>query len=79
MLEQRFVGRYSSPTLNSEDEYLFLNRFRYMFRIQMPLKGKSIKDKIPYLSLYDELFIGFGPNVNENVFDQNRIGLLLVI
>ena len=77
MLEQRFVGRYSSLTLNSEDEYLFLNRFRYMFRIQMPLRGKSIKAKTPYIALYDELFIGFGPNVNENIFDQNRIGLLL--
>uniref|UniRef100_UPI0037BE61AF DUF2490 domain-containing protein n=1 Tax=Flavobacterium sp. TaxID=239 RepID=UPI0037BE61AF len=26
---------------------------------------------------YDEVFIGFGENVNENVFDQNRIGVLL--
>lgn len=27
--------------------------------------------------MYDELFIGFGKNVNANVFDQNRVGLLL--
>ena len=77
MLEQRFIGRYTSPTSTTEDEYVFLNRFRYMFRIQMPLKGKSIVDKTPYIALYDEIFIGFGPNVNENIFDQNRIGLLL--
>jgi hypothetical protein len=77
MLEQRFVGRYKSPILETEDEYLFLNRLRYMFRIQMPLKGKSIDDKTPYIAIYDEVFIGFGPNVNENVFDQNRFGLLL--
>ena len=77
MLEQRFVGRYSSASLNTEDEYVFLNRLRYMFRIQVPLKGKSIDNKTPYIALYDEVFIGFGPNVNENIFDQNRIGLLL--
>lgn len=77
MLEQRFVGRYSKPELNTEDEYPFLNRFRYMFRIQMPLKGTEIKNKTAYLAAYNELFIGFGNNVNENIFDQHRIGLLL--
>lgn len=77
MLEQRFVGRYTQPTLTVEDDYLFLNRLRYMFKVQMPLKGNEIKDKTAYLAAYNELFIGFGKNVNENVFDQNRIGLLL--
>ena len=77
ILEQRFVGSYSSANLDTEDDYLFLNRLRYMFRMQMPLKGKSIKERTPYIAVYDELFIGFGPNVNENIFDQNRIGLLL--
>ena len=48
-----------------------------MFRIQIPLKGKSIIDKTPYLAAYDEIFIGFGENVNENIFDQNRLGFIL--
>jgi hypothetical protein len=48
-----------------------------MFRIQIPLKGNAINDKTPYLAAYDELFIGFGRNVNENVFDQNRLGFVL--
>jgi hypothetical protein len=48
-----------------------------MIRFQIPLKGSEIKDKTPYLALYDEIFIGFGENVNSNVFDQNRIGVLL--
>lgn len=48
-----------------------------MFRMQVPLKGKAIEDKTPYWALYDEVFIGFGKNVNANVFDQNRIGVLL--
>lgn len=77
MLEQRFVGRYTLPELTVEDDYIFLNRLRYMFRIQMPLKGTEIKNKTPYIAAYDEIFIGFGKNVNENIFDQNRIGLLL--
>lgn len=77
MLEQRFVGRYTNSALEKEDEYLFSNRARYMFRIQMPLKGKTIQAKVPYLAVYDEIFIAFGKNVNENVFDQNRFGVLL--
>lgn len=77
MLEQRWVGRYSNASLTSEDEFPLLNRFRYMFRMQIPLKGKEIKDKIPYVALYDEIFIGFGKNVNANIFDQNRLGVLL--
>jgi len=76
MLEQRWVGRYSNDNLTKEDEYPLSNRFRYMFRLQIPLKGKEIKDKTPYLAIYDEIFIGFGKNINENIFDQNRIGIL---
>jgi hypothetical protein len=77
MLEQRWIGRYTSPTLTSEDDWLFLNRLRYMMRLQMPLKGDSMKDKTPYAAVYDEILIGFGKNVNENVFDQNRLGVML--
>ncbi len=77
MLEQRWIGRYTNANLSEEDEFVFSNRLRYMFRIQMPLKGKSIDNKTPYLAIYDEIMIGFGENVNENVFDQNRFGVLI--
>lgn len=77
MLEQRFVGRYSTADVLSEDEFPLLNRMRYMIRLQFPLKGNEITDKTPYLSFYNEIFIGFGKNVNANIFDQNRIGALL--
>lgn len=77
MLEQRFVGRYSSALLNNEDEFPLLNRLRYMARFQFPLKGRELKDKTPYFAVYDEIFIGFGKNVNSNIFDQNRVGVLL--
>ena len=77
MLEQRFVGRYSNASKTKEDEFPLTNRLRYMYRMQLPLKGKTIADKTPYAALYDEIFVGFGKNVNANVFDQNRLGLLL--
>jgi hypothetical protein len=77
MLEQRWIGRYTNPTLVKEDDYVFMNRLRYMFRAQMPLKGNTIREKIPYIALYDEILIGFGNHVNQNIFDQNRFGLLL--
>ena len=77
MLEQRWIGRYTNASLTKEDDYFFVNRLRYMYRMQMPLKGKTIGDKTPYAAIYDEVFVGFGKNVNENVFDQNRLGLLL--
>jgi hypothetical protein len=77
MLEQRFVGRYSTPSVASEDEFPLLHRIRYMLRFQVLLKGSVIDDHTPYLAFYDEIFIGFGANVNANVFDQNRLGMLM--
>ena len=77
MLEQRFVGRYSSANQTTEDEFPLLNRLRYLVRLQIPLNAKEMKDKTAYIALYDEIFVGFGKNVNANVFDQNRIGVLL--
>jgi hypothetical protein len=73
MLEQRFVGKYTSADMLKEDEYPLLHRARYMFKLQSPL----IKNKSLYAAVYDEVFIGFGKNVNANVFDQNRIGIIL--
>ncbi len=77
MLEQRFVGRYSSANAVREDEFPFLNRLRYMVRLQVPFKGTQVQPGVPYAAVYDELFVGFGKNVNANVFDQNRLGILL--
>lgn len=77
MLEQRWIGRYTNATLTKEDEFVYWNRMRYMFRTNIPLTGRSIADKTPYLSVYDEILIGFGKNVNENIFDQNRLAILL--
>jgi len=77
MLEQRFIGRYSSAAETKEDEFPLSNRGRYMVRLQVPLRGQEIKDKTAYFAVYDEVLVGFGKNVNANIFDQNRIGILL--
>jgi hypothetical protein len=77
MLEQRWIGRYSNALSEKEEQFVYSNRFRYMFRLQIPLKGNTIGNNTPYAAVYDELLIGFGQNVNENVLDQNRLGILL--
>lgn len=77
MLEQRWIGRYSSPEIQKEDEFIFVNRLRYMFRAQYPFKGNTLDNKELYGAFFNEILIGFGKNINENIFDQNRLGLLL--
>ena len=77
ILEQRWLPRYNSAASAKPDDWLFMNRARYMLRLQQSLKGKTLEDKEPYVAAYDEILIGFGKNVNENIFDQNRFGLLL--
>ena len=77
MLEQRWIGRYTKLDMNIEDDYVYLNRMRYMLRLQLPLGKKQIEDKTLYFAMYDEIFIQFGENVQENIFDQNRLSGLL--
>lgn len=77
MLEQRWIGRYTKPDIKSEDDYVYVNRIRYLLRLQIPIGKKLMEDKTIYAAMYDELFIQFGKNVQENVFDQNRLGALI--
>jgi len=72
MVEQRWVGRYSSPSEETEDVFPLTHRLRYMVRAQ-----KSFGPKAPYLAAYNEVMVQFGKNVGENVFDQNRLALLV--
>lgn len=77
MLEQRWVGRYSNASLPKPDETVFTNRMRYMLRLQLPLNKPAMGDKTWYAAAYDEVLVGFGKNVGENVFDQNRLAAML--
>lgn len=77
MLEQRWTGRYLKPNISSEDDFVFVNRMRYMLRLQIPLGKKQLEDQTFYAAIYDEIFIQFGENVQENIFDQNRLSGLI--
>ncbi|QEC68692.1 DUF2490 domain-containing protein [Panacibacter ginsenosidivorans] len=69
-LEQRWPGRFNSIESEKPDTWIYLNRVRYMPRLDVPFNKKW------YAAAYDEIFIGFGKNVGENIFDQNRIALM---
>jgi hypothetical protein len=76
-LEQRFLGKVDQKAAAyAVNDYTYLNRVRYQLKGSIPLNHKSMQDKTWYLAPFDELFIGFGKNVNQNIFDQNRMGLL---
>lgn len=77
MLEQRWIGSYSSVEKQREDVWNFLNRIRYLGKCQWRLIKFQRQDRELYGLLYDEIFLGFGKNVKQNVFDQNRLGVQL--
>lgn len=70
-LEQRWLAKYNSLESKKPDSWTYLNRIRYMPRLDVPLNNHL------FAALYDEIFIGFGKKLGENVFDQNRLGILL--
>ncbi|PRY90535.1 DUF2490 domain-containing protein [Mongoliibacter ruber] len=76
MLEQRWLGQYMDPMKSKADSFIFLNRIRYMARLEYPLEKLSTATVVPYFAAYDEIMIGFGKNIGQNIFDQNRFGFL---
>lgn len=77
MLEQRFVGSVTSTNGVKNTDYNFLNRMRYRLRGEIPLHKKTATKKPWSIAIQDEIFIGWGKNMGANIFDQNRIGVLL--
>ncbi len=52
----------------------YRKRFRYQFKMTMPLNHAKMEDKTLYAQAYNELFINNGAAVaNTNLFDQNRV------
>lgn len=76
-IEQRWLGRVKVGSAGNREieDWFFLHRFRYQFRTQYPFYSKG--DKQLYGAAADEIFIGAGKNLGVNIFDQNRIFLLL--
>lgn len=86
--EQRFIQKIPQrEPVRRVDGHAYLNRLRYQLRATLPLSYYVIQppnvgntkqfSTRAYLAAYDEIFIGFGRNVGQNIFDQNRVGLLL--
>ncbi len=77
-LEQRFGGKLDQQAPNPEiTDWIYTNRARYQLRTSVPLNKHLQGDNTWYAAAFNELFIGFGKNVQQNVFDQNRISMLL--
>jgi hypothetical protein len=74
-LEQRFVEQYKLGSNGefTQNGYVFRNRVRYRFLLTVPLSRKEMQDNTLFLSLYDEVFLGFGAGIGKNILDQNRL------
>ncbi|MDO7884216.1 DUF2490 domain-containing protein [Hymenobacter cheonanensis] len=72
-LEQRWIGARGPTGEGPVERWEYQNRIRYQLEAELPLQGASLDDKEFYLTAFDELFIGFGQNVGQNVFNQNRL------
>ncbi|WP_139922322.1 DUF2490 domain-containing protein [Hymenobacter sp. DG01] len=72
-LEQRWLGTRAEEGQGPVQDWVFQNRIRYQLTGQFPLQGPTVEDNEWYLNAFDELFIGFGRNVGDNVFNQNRL------
>lgn len=69
-LEERFRRKVADGEL--ADDYNFNFRIRYNVALTIPLKGKTVEPKTPFVFASDEVFINFGKNITYNYFDQNR-------
>ena len=73
-VEQRFVYQpVSSGTIYKPGPPVYSTRFRLMQRVSLPINGSVIKDKVLYATALDEVFYGFGKQIWDYHFDQNRI------
>ena len=74
-LEQRYIGEVSRNEAGDKEltRMRYENRFRYMFRFTVPLKGQATEKGGLYAAIYNEMMVNFGRNVAANVFDQNRL------
>lgn len=70
-LEQRFNEKIVSDV--EEDGYNYNFRVRYSYSFFIPLKGKELAAKTPFVALINEVFLNFGDRITYNTFDQNRL------
>lgn len=73
----RIEERYRRKVAGGEliDDYNFNWRLRYNFALTLPLKGKQVVAKTPFLFFNNEVHINAGKNILNNYFDQDRLFL----
>lgn len=69
-LEERYNRKIANDVL--QDGYTFTYRLRYNLAFFIPLKGKALVAKTPFIAVVNEVFLNFGKRVTYNTFDQNR-------
>jgi hypothetical protein len=69
-LEQRFNEKVVDDEI--QDGYNYTFRVRYNFSCFLPLTGKEVAPKTPFIALMNEVFLNFGDRITYNTFDQNR-------
>jgi hypothetical protein len=69
-LEERFNRKIANDELLAD--YNFNYRLRYNLSFFIPLKGKELTARTPFIAVMDEVFLNFGGKIVYNTFDQNR-------
>ena len=73
-LEQRWLERLGTGAeLGRRLGWTYTNRARYQLRASSAWGGGPPRDGAPYAFASNEVFVNFGRNVRNNVFDQNRL------
>jgi len=69
--KQRFNEKVVADRKIGGHNYSF--RVRYNFAFFIPLKGKDIVARTPFIAIMNEVFLNFGDRIVYNTFDQNRL------
>ncbi|MGI4830835.1 MAG: DUF2490 domain-containing protein [Janthinobacterium lividum] len=69
--EQRFEG--TSTTDVGTTQWDFAERARYRLTANIPFRWNTGGIRPDYASVYDEVFVNFGPHGTDNALNQNRV------
>jgi hypothetical protein len=74
-LEQRYIENWVNTSENTFElnGFSFRQRARYRLLCNVPLNKREMSDHTLFLSIWDEIFVGFGKGIAKNVVDQNRL------
>ena len=55
------------------DKYIQKKRVRYRMQITIPLNHHDLVEKTYFITMNDEVFLGYGANAGNNLLEQNRM------